>query len=417
MSTERSSARAVWALRDFRLFCALGFITAMIQQSQAVAVGWDIYERTGSALALGWVGLAQFIPTLLAFLPAGQLADRHDRRFVMIAGQLALAAASAGLAFSAYAGTGAGPIYVFLALMGIAQAFNRPARDALLPQLMPPALLANAIALNSSIFQVAWMGGPAFAGVVIAATGSATTVYTLNLLLAVLAIALALAIAPQPAQASERPAPTLGELFAGVNHVWHTRLVLGVLSVDLLAVLFGGVSALLPIFAKDVLGVGPTGLGWLSSAQAMGAFLMGLAQSLWKHPGSHAGRAFLFAVAGYGAAMAVFGLSQWFWLSFLALLAAGALDNISVVLRQTTLQLNTPDALRGRVSAVNRVFVDASSQLGGLRSGVVTALTSPVVTVVAGGLMTAGVVLAAAKLFPEIRRLERLGAPRDGKTG
>jgi MFS family permease len=407
MNPHPQGARGVLGLRDFRLFALLGFFTAVVQQAQAVAVGWDIYERTGSALALGAVGLVQFLPTIALFLPAGQIADRRDRRMVMAASQAAYALGSCGLAAAAWSGASAVWIYACLLATGTAQVMNRPSRDALLPQIVPAPLLAGAVALNSSLFQCAWIGGPAFAGLVIAITGGAMTVYSINLALSVAAIFLTVALGPRPPAARAR-AVSVKELFAGLAHVWRTRLVLGVMAVDLMAVLFAGTQALLPIFAKDVLHVGPAGLGWLSSAPALGALIMGLVQGLWRRPYRHAGHGFLWAVAGYGGAMMVFGVSELFWLSLVALFLTGAFDNLSVVVRQTVVQLHTPDELRGRVSAVNRVFVDASNQLGALRSGVLTAVTSPVFTVVAGGAITLLVVVAALRVFPEVRRMERL---------
>lgn len=406
MPPKHTGARAVLALRDFRLFTLLGFCTAIFQQAQVVAVGWDIYERTGSALALGWVGLAQFVPTILLFLPAGQLADRHDRRLIMIGSQIGFALGALGLAAASHSGASVGWIYACLLLTGVAQAMNRPSRDALLAQIVPAPLLTHAVALNSSLFQFAWIAGPTVAGTLIAFTEAAAPVYLLNVALSAVAMSLAMALAPRP-RTDAPPGRRLKDIFAGLTHVWRTRLVLGVLALDLMAVLFASTQALLPIFAKDVLQVGPVGLGWLSAAPAMGALTMGLVQGLWRAPYRHAGQAFLWAVAGYGLAMMAFGLSEIFWLSLLALAASGALDNLSVVLRQTVVQLQTPDALRGRVSSVNRVFVDSSNQLGQLRSGVLTAFTSPVFTVVAGGAIVLVVVAASLRLFPEIRRLER----------
>jgi hypothetical protein len=207
----------------------------------------------------------------------------------------------------------------------------------------------------------------------------------------------------------KRPGTSFPELFAGLTHVWRTKLILGALAVDLFAVLFAGASALMPVFAKDVLHTGPAGLGWLSGASAFGSLAMGLVQGFQGKPMAHAGKAFLWAVAGYGAATVVFGVSTSFALSFVALMLAGAMDNMSVVLRHTMVQLYTPDELRGRVSAVNRVFVDSSNNLGALRAGVMANLFSPVVAVVAGGIVTVLVTAAAFRIFPDLRDLKRLG--------
>jgi MFS family permease len=408
MTLQIFGPRAVLALRDFRLFTSVTFLTAVQQQMQSVAVGWDLYERTGSAMALGWVGLAQFIPVILFFLPAGQLADRHDRRLLLVGSQVLLALCSLGLALAAHYDAPVIWMYVSLFVAGVAQVINRPSRDALQSQIVPAPLLANSVALNSSVFQVASIGGPGLGGVLIAWSGSAYTVYLINLGMAALAMVLAFSIRARP-RTGKRPGIAFDELFAGLVHVWKRKLILGALAVDLFAVLFAGAGALLPVFAKDILHVGPVGLGWLSSAAALGSLSMGLVQGLKGRPYEHAGKAFLWAVSGYGVATVVFGMSANFAVSFAALVLAGALDNMSVVLRHTMVQLYTPDELRGRVSAVNRVFVDSSNHLGALRAGALATFASPMVAVVAGGVITVLVTAAAVKMFPELRNLERLG--------
>jgi len=393
--------------RDYRRFSALALLAAMIERSQGVAIGWDVYERTGSALALGVLGLVQFLPVLMLFLPAGHLADRFDRRWVLLASFSAWGAANALLAVTSLTGGPAGWIYLAAAGLGSALVVNRPARDALLAQLAPPETLARAVAWNSSLFQFASVAGPAAAGTLIAATGTASSVYLANVGFAVLAAAIALAIRRRPIDHAAR-ARSLRDLLAGVEHVWRTKPILGVITLDLFAVLFGGATALFPIFAKDILHVGPAGLGWLTAAPAIGALAMAVAQGT-APPLRRAGRVFVWAVAGYGLAMIVFGLSTWFWLSLAALVAAGALDNLSVVIRATVVQLYTPDALRGRVSAVNRVFISSSNELGAFESGVLAAFIGPVATVVFGGVATIALVLGALRLFPDLRRLGRLG--------
>lgn len=410
MTQKTHSPRAVLGLRDFRLFASATFMTAALQQMQAVAVGWDLYERTGSVLALAWIGVAQFLPVALLFLPAGQIADRFDRRLVMVASQATFACGSVGLSIAAL--TLADPVWIFgfLFLIGIGQVLNRPSRDALLPMLVPTPLLPNALAFNSSLQQIASIGGPALAGVLIASAGSAAGVYVINLALSAITMVLALAIRARPSAAAKRPPLTVEALFAGVRHVIRTRLILGVMIVDLFAVLFGGVSSLLPVFAKDILHVGPVELGWLASAQALGALLMGLFQGM-RVPTRHAGNTFIVAVACYGLAMATFGISEVFLLSYAALMLAGAMDNLSVVLRHSVVQIYTPDELRGRVSAVNRVFVDSSNHVGTIESSVLAAFTSPMFTAVAGGLITFSVALIAWRRFHELRNLKTLAKP------
>jgi MFS family permease len=392
--------------RDYRRFSALALLAAMIERSQGVAIGWDVYERTGSALALGALGLVQFLPVLALFLPAGHLADRFDRRWVLLLSFAAWGAANLLLAVISLTGGPAGWIYLAAAGLGSALVINRPARDALLAQLAPPETLARAVAWNSSLFQFASVAGPAAAGTLIAATGTASSVYLANVGFAVLAAAIALAIRRRPIDHAAR-ARSLRDLLGGVEHVWRTKPILGVITLDLFAVLFGGATALFPIFAKDILHVGPAGLGWLTAAPAVGALAMAVVQGA-APPLRRAGRVFVWAVAGYGLAMIVFGLSTWFWLSLAALVAAGALDNLSVVIRATVVQLYAPDALRGRVSAVNRVFISSSNELGAFESGVLAAFIGPVATVVFGGVATIALVLGALRLFPDLARLGRL---------
>jgi MFS family permease len=393
--------------RDYRRFSGVALLAALIERSQGVALGWDVYERTGSALALGALGLAQFLPVLALFLPAGSLADRFDRRWILVLSFAAWGAANLLLAATSLTGAPAGWIYLAAAGLGSALVINRPSRDALLAQLVAPATLARAVAWNSGLFQFASVAGPAAAGTLIAATGTAVSVYFANVGFAVLAAGLALTIRRRPVERGTRPR-SLRELLAGVAHVWRTKPILGVITLDLFAVLFGGATALFPIFAKDILQVGPAGLGLLTAAPAIGALAMAVAQGA-SPPLRRAGRVFVWAVAGYGLAMIVFGLSTWFWVSLAALAAAGALDNLSVVIRATVVQLYTPDDLRGRVSAVNRVFISSSNELGAFESGLVAAVIGPVATVVFGGVATIALVVGARRLFPDLARLGRLG--------
>jgi MFS family permease len=398
---------APFRLRDYRLISAGILLAALIERSQGVAIGWDLYERTGSALALGTIGLVQFLPVILLFLPAGHLADVFDRRWVVVLSFAAWGAANLVLAAASIAGASTGWIYVAAAAIGVAQVINRPARDALLAQVVPREMLGRAVAWNASLFQAAAVAGPTAAGALIALTGSASTVYAANVVLAFASCVLALLIVRRRPEGAAR-ARSLRDLLAGVEHVWRTKPILAVITLDLFAVLFAGGAALFPIFAKDILHVGPAGLGWLSAAPALGAFAMSIAQGSLP-PFRRAGRAFVWSVAGYGLAMIVFGLSGWFWLSFAALILAGALDNVSVVIRGTVVQLYTPDELRGRVSAVNRVFISSSNEVGAFEAGLVAAFIGPVATVVFGGAATIAFVLGALRLFPDLKRMGRLG--------
>jgi MFS family permease len=401
----RHDRYAAFRLRDYRLFSGVVLLSAMLQQTQSVALGWDVYDRTGSAMALGLVGLVQFIPGLLLFLPAGAIADRFDRRKVMIATLALWGAASAGLALAAAGGSGVGWLYFWVAIGTVGHVVNRPARDALLPQLVPAHLFPNAVVWNSSLYQTASVAGPAVAGMLIAAYGGAGIVYALNAVLTLTALALAHRIRARPSPSVPR-ASSWRDLFAGLAHVWRTPIVLGVMALDLFAVLLSSATALLPLYARDILHVGPAGLGWLSAAPAIGALVMAFIQGA--RPPRHVGRAFFWSLAGFGAATAVFGLSTSFWLSVAALIAVGACDNISVVIRQTVVQLHTPDEVRGRVSAVNRVFIQSSNQLGAFEAGALAMLTTPVFAVVAGGVATVMITIAGVRVFPELRRLGTL---------
>jgi MFS family permease len=395
--------------RDYRFFIAMVLITSLAQQSLGVALGWDIYERTGSAMALGWIGLVQFIPVLAFFLPAGQLADRHDRRRIVAVSLVVWVAASALLVMVAARSMPVLWIYVAIAFVGMSTVLNRAGRDALLSQLVPPETLGQGVMWNSTVHQTASVAGPALAGLMIALGGTAITVYAFNLGAMLVAMSLALLIRRRPLTHGKRPS-TWADVFGGLAHVWKTKVVLGLITVDLFAVMLGGATALLPIFAKDILHVGPTGLGWLSAGPAIGAVLMGVAYARgWRRAPLHAGRTFLWAVAAFGAATMVFGFSRWFPLSLLALIVLGASDNIGAVIRQTAVQIYTPDELRGRVSAVNRVFISSSNEMGAVESGLLASLTNPVFAVVAGGVATVLIAACGFRVFPDLKKLKTVG--------
>jgi len=418
MSTPPSSAPANQAvshyapfrIRDFRLFIVMILTTSVAQQAQGVAIGWDVYERTGSAMALGWIGLVQFIPVLAFFLPAGQWADRYDRRKVAAVSLVIWCAAALLLALTSKLGAPVGWIYVAVAATGLSTVLNRAARDALLSQLVPGHMLASAVTWNSTLFQAASVAGPGLAGALIALGGSAYTVYAVNAVCIFIAMLTALAIRPHAATGTKR-VTSWREVFGGLTHVWRTKVVLATMTIDLFAVLLGGATALLPLFAKDVLDAGPVGLGWLSAAPAIGATLMAFGQG-HRAVQRHAGRSFLWAVGVFGLANVVFGLSHNYWLSLVALIVVGASDNVGAVIRQTTVQLHTPDELRGRVSAVNRVFISSSNELGAVRAGLQASLSGPVGAVVAGGIVTMLIAAAGIKVFPALRDLETVHGKR-----
>jgi len=392
--------------RDYRHLLAGSVLASIGSEAQAVAVGWELYQRTGSPSALGLVGLVQFLPVLLLSLPAGQAADRYSRKGLMMAAQGTAMLASLGLAALSLLEGPIPLIYVCLLVAGCARAFSAPARWSLVPLVVPESLLANAVTWNSSGWQIAAVTGPALGGLLIALAGRAAEAYLLAAACALTCAGLVATIRPRPAERTSE-APSLASLLAGVRFVLRTELILATITLDLFAVLLGGATALLPIFAKDVLEVGPVGLGWLRAAPALGALAMAITMA-HRPPLARAGRALLLAVAGFGAMMVVFGLSRNFLLSFVALAVAGALDNISVVVRGTLVQVLTPDAMRGRVSAVNAVFVSSSNELGGFESGMTADWFGAVASVVGGGVGTILVVLAVMHRWPSVLRLGRL---------
>lgn len=373
---------------------------------QSVAVGWELYERTGSALVLGGIGLVQVLPVILLTLPAGHIADRRDRQRTVLFTQVMLAVCSLGLAVLSYTQGSIFLIYTCLLFSGVARAFNKPASDALLPQLVPLRIFSNAATWNSSAYQLASVVGPAIGGLVIALQKNALGVYIFDAILACACFsAIALISGQQAVRVTEET--SLKTLAAGLHFVWENQIILAAIALDLFAVLLGGAVTLLPIFAKDILQVGPEGLGWLRAAPSIGALLMAVALAHLP-PMKQAGKALLWSVAGFGVVTIIFGLSRWFWLSLVMLALSGALDNISVVIRHTLVQVRTPDYLRGRVSAVNSVFISTSNELGGFESGLIAAIFGPVISVVGGGIGTIAVVLAVAWIWPEIRKLGSL---------
>ena len=392
-----------------------------------VALGWELYERTHSALALGLVGLATALPVIILALPAGDLADRVNRKRILVWCQFGFIIDSIALAALSYWQCPVALVYVVILVRGAIQAFNNPARQAMLPQLVPADVFGNAVTWASSGFQAAAVVGPGIGGIVIALEGGATGTYVISMLLTCVYLWALIEIRGATAKAepgSERAAAeaararekmTLASLAAGMRYVRDTKEILAAITLDLFAVLLGGATALLPIFAKDILHVGPEGLGWLRAAPSVGALLVAVSIA-HRPPMRRAGPTLLIAVAGFGVATIVFGLSRSFMLSMVMLFVLGGLDGISMIIRSTLVQLRTPDEMRGRVSAVNSVFIDMSNELGGFESGALAALVGPVTAVVAGGVGTVVVVSAVALVWPELRRLETL-QPVDSAGG
>ena len=374
-------------------------------QMLMVAVAWHMYDITSSAWDLGLVGLFQFVPALVMTLPAGHLADRWHRGRIF-AGCMLGQALVAGLLMAATQGGFATRelILMISVVLGVARAFQMPAQQALLPMLVPPSLLQRAIALSSSGMQAAIIGGPALGGVLY--TTGVNTVYASCLGLLVVSGVLTLWV-----RYHHKPshlAANWQTVLAGAAFVWRSKVLLGATSLDLFAVLLGGATALLPIYARDILHTGPTGLGLLRAAPAVGALAMSLVLMRWPLK-RRVGPRLLLAVGVFGLAMVVFGLSTHFGLSLLALVVTGAADSISVVTRMTLVQLETPDEMRGRVSAVNSIFIGASNQLGEFESGATAALFGPVSSVVMGGVGTMLIAASWFRLFPALARRDRLG--------
>ena len=400
-----SASSSVFYHRAFRQYWIARVGSVFAYQMQTVAVGWQMYALTGSPLDLGLVGLAQFLPSVALVLVAGHVADRHDRRGIIgwsrgIQGVAAvtLALLSATGAITEHA------IFALVAVIGAARAFEMPTLQSLLPALVPPSLLSRAVGANATAAQIAIVLGPALGGLLYIA--GPETVYALCAALFLVASVLVTRIQAERSPPRREPL-TLTSVFAGIAFIRRRRELLGAISLDLFAVLLSGAAALLPIYARDILFTGPWGLGVLRSAPAIGA----LATAFWlsRRPMQrHAGRMMLAAVAVFGIATVVFGLSRWFPLSLAALIVLGASDMFSVVIRQSLVQLGTPDEMRGRVSAVNSMFIGASNQLGEFESGVTAAWFGTVPAVVLGGVGALFIVALWLRLFPQLTAVDRL---------
>ncbi len=397
--------------RDFRFLLVGIFFAGLGSQMITVAIGWELYERTGSALALGFVGLVLVIPVFVLSLPAGQFIDRFNRKRIVIWSQVVLVFCSLGLTALSFTHGPLLLIYACLLLYGCAVAFDSPASATLVAQIVPEHAFENAATWDSSIGQLASVLGPALGGLLIALLKSAALVYALNAGAALIFIVLLFFLRIEQQKTYTIEATTLGAMVEGLRFLKSSQIILAAITLDMFAVFLGGATTLLPIFAKDILHVGPTGLGWLRAAPSLGAlgmsFVTAHMPSLKK-----AGRTLLLVVACFGAATVVFGISRVFWLSLLMLLVLGAMDNISVVIRSTLLLTRTPDALRGRIAAINFIFVGASNELGGFESGLAAQLFGPVIAVAAGGVGTVLVVLCVALIWPEMRRLGALSGSK-----
>jgi MFS family permease len=431
--------------RPFRVYLTGSFLELIGRQAVVAAATWQVYQWTGSATALGLVGLVNVLPLLALSLPAGALADRHDRKKLIATGTVAIGAINAALAALAFGSSlvpdvaplraandlllrlagvferGAGgpirfdePALPLVYLLLLANAGVRiaiwPARSSIVPLLVPAPLLGNAVTWSTSAFEIATVAGPALGGFLIAFVGI-PSVYALGATLEIVFLIALTRVTYR--QAAPRPAGRRSwrDMLAGAEFIWRRKVILGASSLDLFAVLLGGATALLPVYADRILHVGPIGFGWLRAAPSLGAFAM----AMWlahRAPLRRPGAALLWSVAGFGAATVIFGLSTWFWLSLLALFFTGVFDNVSVVVRQSLIQLLTPDELRGRVTAVNQIFIGSSNEIGALRAGLSSALIGPVGAVVWGGIGTLVVVAAVARAVPGLKRLPPLAELR-----
>jgi len=404
-------ARAFGVLRHggLRFYLLARLFGTLAVQMQTVAVGWQVYEATHDPLDLGLIGLSQFLPFIVLILPAGHVADHYDRRRV-VAGCFALQALGA-LLLLAYTRAGVPvvwPVFAIMGLFGVARAFSMPAAQALLPNVVSPENYGRAMPLSSSANQVARIAGPALGGLLYFA--GAETVYAAVALMSAAAFALILAARVLTSAPRQRVPLSRENLLSGLAFVRSRPVVLGAISMDLFAVLFGGATALLPAYAGDILHAGPVGLGFLRTASGIGAALCGLALAL-RPIQRHAGRWMFGGVAAFGMATVVFGVSTNLWLSLAALTVLGAADMLSVFVRQMLVQLSTPDAIRGRVSAVNSVFIGASNEVGEFESGVTAAWWGVVPAVVVGGAATLLVAWAWTRLFPALWKTDRFPEP------
>lgn len=397
---------------DMRRYLSARFIVSVATQVQTVAVGWQVFSVTNDPFDLGLVALSQFVPFIVLILPAGHVADRYDRRRIQLVTYALLAVCAAALLVLSLTGVSdTAPVLAVMVVFGVARAFNQPTGQALLPNLAPPGTFPQAVALNSSLGQVATVAGPALGGALVLLGVAAA--YALSTVLLLIGVVLVAWLRGGGRQERSREPVSWSTLLSGVTFIRSRPVVLGSISLDLFAVLFGGATALLPIYAAEILDVGPVGLGLMRAAPAVGAGL--LAAIITVRPiQRQVGRWMLGGVAAFGLATIVFGLSRSFTLSLASLVVMGAGDMVSVYIRHLLVQLETPDEIRGRVGAVNSVFIGASNELGEFESGVTASWWGIVPAVVVGGGVTLAIAGAWAWIFPVLRRLDRFREPKPG---
>jgi len=404
--SQQNDPYAAWRFASYRYFFTGRTIFFIGSHMQSTAVAWQIYELLGSKMALGYIGLVQIIPVLFFSLPAGHLADRLNRKSLIMFGQGLFLVCSIGLALVSI--LGASPIYIYslLFLIAVSRICTVPAMGAMIPSIIPRQAWGNATMWNSTAFETSAMLGPAAAGGIIALSGGVSMVYCTTAVCALIGYILFLLIrldtSPQPTKSA-----TWKDVVGGLRFMWNTKVLLAAASLDLFAVLLGGATILLPVVAKDILHVGPEGFGLLRAAPSVGAVIMALITAHLP-PWKRSGKVLFGALGGFGLATIIFGLSTNFWLSFAMLLTLGMCDNLNVVIRQTLIQFITPDAMRGRVTSVNFIFIGCSNELGALESGITAQLFGTVPSIVLGGVGTIIAVATIMKLSPQLRKLGRL---------
>lgn len=401
------TAESLIRYRPFVLFWLARVGATVAMQVQVVAVGWQMYDLTGDPLDLGLIGLAQFLPAVFLFLLTGHAADRYDRRILLRICQTLEALAVAVLAWATLSGTMTREIILGVSLvLGAARAFESPAMASLLPTVVPPDLFPRAVAGSASANQFATIAGPAVGGLIYAVNPVAAYVVSSTLFLTA---SILVAFIPVLTAAPQREPFSIASLFAGFSFIWRHPIVLGAISLDLFAVLLGGATALMPVFARDILGTDAQGLGMLRACPGIGALATSIVLAFWPLRGN-VGRTMFLCVALFGIATIIFGLSRSMWLSMAALVVLGSVDLISVVIRGTLVQIETPDAMRGRVSAVNSLFIGTSNQLGEFRAGAMAALIGTVPAVLVGGIGTLLVVALGIRLFPKLYNVDEMQA-------
>jgi MFS family permease len=405
--TDANDSRAAFRYPAFTIFQIARCLVVLAMEMQAVAVGWQVYEITKRPLDLGLVGLAQFLPGIVLFLLAGHVADIFDRKKVLIACDVGF-----GICFllllllTAYRIQSVAPIYVVLVLLGVVRSFNGPASRSILPHLVPEEHFQNSVAWASGIFQIATILGPVLGGLIYAIFRGPIAVYVVAVVIAAIAVVLVVML-PVKSKERARVETTKSSIFEGFRYIWREKLILGAISLDLFAVLLGGAVALLPVYAKEILQTGPWGLGILRSAPGVGAGIMAIVIA-YKPLRKNVGAIMLWCVAAFGLFTVLFGLSRSMVFSLVALFIVGATDMVSVIVRGTLIQVATPDQMRGRVNAVDMIFIGASNELGQFESGVTAQWFGTVPAVILGGIGAIAVTALWAWMFPELRKVNQL---------